>query len=133
MHAASTTPLPIYLFAVRSGPGLTPGLRRKSNGDLQQEVFTADKLQKLNSALRAWKKATPVLFLLRQSGGPPATAAIRELEAFLIVLAEERNPHLRNAQGLSARPRFEIPGVTEPRPGKPSHAVSNFRRLLGWS
>ncbi|MCC6623562.1 MAG: hypothetical protein IT385_20045 [Deltaproteobacteria bacterium] len=117
-----------YLFAIR-----TRGLRAvyvgKATRDFRREVFTADKLQKLNSALHAWPRGTPVALFVVTPPRVHSPALISDVERYLIRSAKRAWPDLLNIHHVGEND-WEIRGVTAAHKGTPSEAAQALTRLL---
>ena len=118
-----------YVFGVRAGRGIVPAYVGQSTTGFKNECFESHKLQHYHGALADRAKATPVMFFLVRTEGPASTveASVDRLEDFLIQIASDRNPSLRNVR----RVEWCIQGVVRSQPGPPSDAAVFFRRMMG--
>lgn len=124
----------VYVLAVRAGRGIVPVYVGKATKTFAQEALVDRNLLSFNGALRGWRRARPIVLLVAQPHrrGRSAARAIAELEDFLIVLAAEVSPELRNVHGVGGEPPFVVRGVTDGRRGKPPAAACALRRAIGW-
>jgi hypothetical protein len=84
-------------------------------------------------------KLRPQLFLvakLTRTGrlarpSPSGHADIKFLENYMIGLALDRNPELRNQRQTRYLRDLHVEGFLNTGPGKPSPSASSLRRLLG--
>ena len=124
-----------YVFAMRAGKGTLPiYVGRTSSKTFRGECFTNDKLLKLTNGMMAYKRGTPVLFLVahQKRKGKPNLKAIRAMEQFLIQNAWVRNPdNLQNVHFTQPEWNWWIAGVFRSQPGKPTHAAVRFRAVVG--
>ena len=122
----------VYMLAFKAGPGFTPIYVGKTNRDFYREVFNASNLNKYNSALNKYKKCTVVLFLMVY---PPHRGAINkkfidEAETFLIRLAQQANPNIKNTRKVDKGPKWAIQGINDSKRGRRSLAAQSLRRAL---
>lgn len=116
-----------YIFAIRNR-GLRAVYVGKATKSFQQEVFTADKLQKLNEALHAWTHGTPVVYFIVAPARLSADT-IAETERYLIQIAKRAWPDMLNIHHSGA-PDWEIRGVTSSHPGTKSDAAADLISML---
>jgi hypothetical protein len=122
-----------YVFAMRAGKGIRPVYVGRANNTFRAECFTTDKLLKLTNAMTAYRKGTPVLFLVvhERRKGKPNLKAIGAVEEFLVQNALVRNPdNLQNVH-FTKKSNWWIAGVFRSQQGKPSQAARRFRKALG--
>jgi hypothetical protein len=131
-----------YVFGISSGGGVLPWYVGKAERQaFWQECCAHHKLSKYNEAMDLYERGTPVLFLIAgmTNGGAfvrPTAArngrpAIAKLEELLIGMALQRNGELVNIRGLAWTRFISFPGVIQPKAGKPSDDLVNFRHLMG--
>lgn len=121
-----------YIFAVRSGGGITPMYVGKATKNFKQECFTSHKLGKCNQTLVDCGKGTLVMFLFESaaSKGKIPITQIRLLEDFLIQTALSVNDELLNVK-QTKQASWSIRGIIRSPAGKPSKAATLARRTLG--
>jgi len=90
-----------YLFAVRTGRGITPLYVGRTRNTFGNEVFQPEKLAKYQHGLADYRRGFPVLLFIAAEvrRGAPNAALIKELEAFLIQTAVSKNNDLLNVHG----------------------------------
>lgn len=124
-----------YVFVIKARNGSLPwyvGLTTKRT--FKGEVLGAHQVNHYNHALSQKIGVKPQLFLLAKStptGRPPKPSKnvqrdIESLETFLVGIALNRNPKLRNSTGTKFLKRVVVPGViNSPRrpPTKPERAM----------
>lgn len=122
-----------YIFTIRVTSGILPFYVGKATKNFRQEIFTPHKTEKYNSALLEYAaKYKPQMFFLtynKKAKGKDNLRAISELEKFLTLLAEARNPKLKNEKNLKEEEKFEIEGLKSQ--GKPSKEISAFKKAIG--
>lgn len=118
-----------YLFGIRSGPGLRAGYVGKATKSFRQEAFTADKLQKYNTALHEWSHGTPVLMFVITPPRVTSAKLITDVEEYLIRSAKRAWPELLNKHHAGADD-WDISGVTAPHKGRRSDAELALLRML---
>jgi hypothetical protein len=109
-----------------------PYYARKATGTFRQETFADQKLARhYYSTLARRQRVKPVMFFLghKRVAGPPNLRAIRDIEGYLINLAEARNSDLSNVQRRENK-KGAIHGMTCDCPGKPPDAARMFARML---
>jgi len=86
----------------------------------------------LNEAMHG-KVGTLVLFLVKyqRTRGKVNEKVIADLEKFLVEVALDRNPDLKNKVYRKKTAGFEIQGVHRSGPGRPGGPAAKFRRALG--
>ena len=102
------------------------------NRTLDKEAFCSAKAVKVLNALSEYKNATlTVTFVLpRQTGKKRCGGLIREVEAYLIAVAYQRNKKLQNIKGRGLR-EWYIKGVVDADRGQPTTAEVAFKTMMG--
>jgi hypothetical protein len=118
-----------YVFAVRSGRGLRAAYVGKATRSFEQEVFSADKLQKYNVSLHKWPHGTPVLLFVVTSPRVRSPKLITEVEEHLIREAKRGWPELLNKHHTGPD-AWDICGVTAEHRGRRSSAELALLKLL---
>jgi hypothetical protein len=120
-----------YVFAMRSGGGITPVYVGKATKSFAQEIFGAHKLSKCNEALVDYEKGSLVVFMVEAPSGKRAPAKqIALLEDFLIQTGVAVNENLLNIKGTK-QAEWSIRGVIRASSkGRPSRAVSDFKKAF---
>ena len=121
-----------YIFAMRSGGGITPTYVGKATKSFKQECFTAHKLGKCNQTLVDYGKGTLVMFLFEPaaSKGKVPINHIGLLENFLIQTALSVNEDLLNVK-QTKQESWSIRGIIRSTAGKPSKPASLAKSMLG--
>jgi len=121
-----------YIFAMRSGGGITPTYVGKATRSFAQECFTAHKLGKCNQTLVDYGKGTLVMFLFEcaNAKGKPPTNQISLLEDFLIQTALSVNEDLLNVK-QTKQADWSIRGIIRSGSGKPTRAAALAKSMLG--
>jgi hypothetical protein len=121
-----------YVFGIRSAKGIVPYYVGKATKTFEKEVFTSDKLQKYNSALTDFKKATPVIFFIIQPTRKWSKKEISDIEKFLIPIAYLRNPDIKNSS-LVAKKKWSIKNIisSERNQKKPNKSEKDFKSMMG--
>lgn len=121
-----------YIFAIRSGGGITPLYVGRATRTFKQEVFAPHKLAKYQQALADYLRGAPVLFFITSptGRGAPNRTVIADLEDFLIQTAVAANPDLLNVRGTRSGD-WEIAGVLRSGVGRPSQAARALKSCLG--
>ncbi|MBK9278349.1 MAG: hypothetical protein IPM93_09260 [Candidatus Obscuribacter sp.] len=129
-YAAVNNSRGCFVFAIRNGPGFTPGYVGKTvQKTFREETFHATKRDIYNKILGLYKKGTPVLFFILTENGRGVARHIDHLETFLIQNAASANPfELQNIQrsGLG----WNIRGILRGAGGQPSKAAKELRKML---
>jgi hypothetical protein len=121
----------IYVFGIRAGKGITPYYVGKATKSFRQECFQPDKLHKYVSVLSTYSAGTPVIFFLAREGvGKIKASQVAEIESYLISVGWQKNPEIRNIQGVG-EPDWRIKGVVRGGKGKPGPAALGFRGMMG--
>jgi len=118
-----------YLFAIRNR-GLRAAYVGRATRCFGQEVFTADKLQKYNTALHDWPHGTPVLLFVVTPPRVHSVDLIAQVERYLIRSAKRAWPDLLNKHHAGPDD-WDISGVTSPHAGRRSAPETQLVRLLG--
>lgn len=120
-----------YVFAMRSGGGITPTYVGKAVKSFGQECFAPHKLSKCNETLVDYDRGTLVIFFFEAPGNHRAPAKqIALLENFLIQTALSVNPSLLNVKGTKQE-QWSIRGlVRSTATGRLTKAAQNARRML---
>ena len=119
-----------YIFAMRSGGGITPVYVGKATKRFGQECFTAHKLGKCNEILAEYARGSLVLFLFESPQGKKApTYQIDLLENFLIQSALSVNDELLNIK-KTKQEKWSIRGVMRSTSGNPSKAAKAAKSML---
>ncbi|MEN1929812.1 hypothetical protein WCE37_12585 [Luteimonas sp. MJ250] len=120
-----------YIFAMRSGGGITPIYVGKATKSFDQECFTSHKLGKCNQILADYAKGTLVLFLFESPQGKKApTYQIDLLENFLIQSALSVNEDLLNIK-KTKQEKWSIRGIIRSSAGKRSQSAKSASSMLG--
>jgi hypothetical protein len=126
-----------YVFALRAGGGSKPYyVGQACKRRLAAEAMNTSNLGKYNEILGDRKRGRPELFFLpmrtpggkfrRRKTGDGRLAALDFLERWLIAIALERNPALRNNRETRFLRKIRVPGVFNAKQGdatKPSRAL----------
>ena len=129
-----------YVFVMKAGKGYTPwyvGKSVKPTWTIVEEALWPDKVNKYNR-LVAEKKGTPMLFIIpalteggrfckRTQNGLPAVDFV---EQWLIGQALNKNPELLNVHYARFLGNLHVPGMINPKPGKPSPAAQELVRAI---
>lgn len=120
-----------YIFAMRSGGGITPTYVGKATKSFGQECFTSHKLGKCNQSLVRYSKGKLVLFLFERPNGKgnPSVVKMNQLEVFLILTALAANENLLNIK-QTRQQEWSIRGVIRSSAGNPSKAAAAAKRML---
>lgn len=130
----------VYIFGLRASRGTVPWYVGKAEKQaLRKECFTPHKLNNYNKSLISKKQVTPVLQLLVRTTASgriskPSKSGhldIHKLETMLIGRALSRNPELFNVSQTKMLREMIVPGLMNDSRGKPTKAVSEFKKLLG--
>ena len=118
-----------YVFGVRAGKGYLPLYVGKASVAFRREAFEDKKLTHYNTALLHRAKGTPVMFFVIRESGPLRSldSCLGHIEHFLIQVACEKNPDLRNIHRLE----YRILGVFRRGEWPLSPGAKQFRRMLG--
>lgn len=120
-----------YVFAMRSGGGITPMYVGKATKSFGQECFTSHKLGKCNQILAEYAKGSLILFLFESPQGRKApTYQIDLLENFLIQSALSVNDELLNIR-KTKQEKWSIRGLIRSSAGKPSKSAKAAATMLG--
>jgi hypothetical protein len=121
-----------YIFAIRAAKGFKPVYVGKTAKSFEKEIFTADKLQRYNSALCDVAKGTPVMFFVAhpKSKGILNSKMIVDIEDYLIQIAYAKNPDLKNVIGIVQK-AWGIKGVLRSGKGKASKPSAQFKQAMG--
>ncbi len=115
-----------YVFAMRSGGGITPMYVGKATKSYGQECFTSHKLGKCNQILADYAKGTLVLFLFESPSGKKApTFQIDLLENFLIQSALSVNYELLNIK-KTKQETWSIRGIIRSSTGSTTKAAKTM-------
>jgi hypothetical protein len=117
-----------YVFAIRAGGGYTPIYVGMTTNSFKQECFMPHQMRHYNYGLAAYKSGTPVMFFLIPHGRTERTMT-KEVEKFLIQLASEVNPDLRNRQNKTL-PKWRIKGVIRGEQGETTAPAREFRKMM---
>ena len=129
-HPAHSKKRGCYVFAMRSGGGITPTYVGKATKSFGQECFQGHKLSKCNQTLVDYVKGTLVLFFFEAPlGSKPPKTQIDQLETFLIQTALSANPYLLNIK-KTKQELWSITGILRSGSGKPSKAALAARSML---
>ena len=128
-----------YIFALENGHSYRPIYVGKTTGTFRSECFADHKLRKVGNGLwdpssRQPMRGTLVIFFFeyQDSRGRVNTRVIDALETFLIGACAKRNPrNLQNDRNAQNTVYYDIPGVINSGPGKPSKSATHARNLLG--
>lgn len=120
----------VYVFGIRAGKGITPQYVGKATKAFRSECFTSHKLHKYVSAISS-HAGTPVLFFVVRplAKGQIKKRQVKEMENYLIVAGWEKNPDIRNIQGVG-KPDWCIHGVLRSPKGHPGLAAIQFRSMM---
>lgn len=131
-HPSLVTKRGCYIFAMRSGGGITPTYVGKATKSFGQECFTAHKLGKCNQTLVDYGQGTLVVFLFEPSAikGKPPVREIGLLENFLIQTALSVNDELLNVK-QTKQESWSVRGIIRSGAGKPSKSASLAKSMLG--
>lgn len=122
-----------YVFALRRGPGYLPLYVGKTvQQRFEAECFVDRNYRLLHEALDG-EPGTLVLFLVKyeRTRGKLNGKVIGDVEKFLVEIALDQNPDLKNRVYARKSSGFAIRGVHRAGPGKPSRAATAFKRALG--
>ena len=121
-----------YVFALRRR-GLVPiYIGRTTRQRFDVECFSDRNYRILHEAMDG-QMGTLVLFLLsyQVTRGKPNDSIIGDLEKFLIEVALERNPTLKNRAYAGRTPGFIVDGVHRSPRGRPTASARALRVTLG--
>lgn len=120
-----------YIFAMRSGGGVTPVYVGKATKSFGQECFTSHKLGKCNQILADYARGSLVLFLFESPQGKKApTYQIELLENFLIQSALSVNDELLNVK-KTKQEKWSIRGLIRSSAAKRSKSAKAASSMLG--
>lgn len=120
-----------YIFAMRSGGGITPMYVGKATKSYGQECFTAHKLGKCNEILADYSRGSLVIFLFESPAGKKTpTYQIDLLENYLIQSALSVNDELLNIR-KTKQEKWSIRGLIRSSSGKPSKPTKAAKSMLG--
>lgn len=122
----------VYVFAMRSGPGVTPMYVGKATRSFGREAFADHKRVKYGRGLREYKKGTPVMFFVTYPAkkGKVNGRHIAALEKYLIRQGAEVNPRLLNI--THTKPvAWGIRGVLRSDTKSPTNEARGFARAFG--
>lgn len=94
------------------------------------EVFTTTNVNKYNDALNDYKTGKAKLYLITKVDGKVNRNYIEQLETFLINVAAEKNPQLRNTQKRVFY-KWRIKGVFNAKKGEKQKEARELRAVLG--
>ena len=125
-----------YVFVMKAGKGYTPwyvGKSVKPTWTIVEEALSSEKENKYNHLI-AEKKGTPMLFLVPAltEGGKfckrtgKELPAVDFLEQWLIGQALNKNPDLLNVHYAQFLKNLYVPGIFNPKPGKPTAAAKEL-------
>lgn len=130
-HPALKAKKGCYVFAMRSGGGITPVYVGKATKSFGQECFTSHKLGKCNEILAEYARGSLVIFLFESPVGKKApTYQIDLLENFLIQSALSVNDGILNIK-KTKQERWSIRGLIRSSRGKPSKSAKAAASMLG--
>jgi hypothetical protein len=131
-HPSLSSKRGCYMFAMRTGRGLTPSYIGKATKTFKQECFTAHKLGKCNQTLVDYGRGTLVMFLFEAKAGrgKAPISQIKLLEDFLIQTAVSVNEDLLNIKSTKQE-SWSIRGIIRSTAGKPSQPALDAKRALG--
>ena len=120
-----------YIFAARTGRGITPLYVGKTMKSFQKECFTDHKQNHYTRALNNYAKCTPVMFFIVYPGrkSERAKKSIKELEEFLIFTGQQVNPKLRNIKRPKV-PEWGIKGVLRSKGSMANKSAKYFREVF---
>jgi hypothetical protein len=130
MHPALKSKKGCYIFAMRSGGGITPMYVGKATKSFGQECFTSHKLGKCNEILADYSRGSLVIFLFESPAGRAPVYQINLLENFLIQSALSVNDELLNIK-KTRQEKWSIRGMIRSSHGKPSKACRVAKTMLG--
>jgi hypothetical protein len=123
-----------YIFAIKAGKGYTPIYVGKATKSFHQECFAVHKTgDHYNRALANMGRGTPVMTFLvaEKRRGKVNARSVEDLETTLIRWARDKNPHLSNKAKRGVY-TWGINGVEGGKPGKPSKAAGDFKKIIGY-
>ena len=131
-HAALGKKRGCYIFAMRSGGGITPAYVGKATKNFRQECFTSHKLGKCNETLVDYGRGKLVMYFFESASarGKAPLSQIKLLEDFLIQTALSVNEDLLNVK-QTKQADWSIRGIIRSSSGKPSKAAVSVKRALG--
>lgn len=121
-----------YVFGIRVGRNIVPWYVGKTRKSFEQECFQKHKQDHYAKALADVLKGTPVMFFVTYPLGKPGKTNeqnIDELETFLIQLAIDVNPKIRNISKAKDLPTWGVEGVVRGR-AKPTKSASHFKKAF---
>lgn len=120
-----------YVFAVKTGRGLTPIYVGKAAKTFKQEAFNGTNKYKYHDGFSEYGRGKPVIFFVVHPGtrGRRNEKHIGAIEDFLIQTGVAKNPKLQNVRGAQT-PEWSIQGVIRSRKGRRSGPEAAFRRLF---
>jgi hypothetical protein len=129
-----------YIVAAAGGNGAKPHyVGRTTARSFRDECSTHHVIYHFNEVIAGKPKLRPQLFLvakLTRTGrlarpSPSGHADIKFLENYMIGLALDRNPELRNQRQTRYLRDLHVEGFLNTGRGKPSRSARSLRRLLG--
>lgn len=128
-----------YVFAIRAGKGVTPwyvGLAEKQS--FRKECFAPHKINHYNAVLNKYR-GTPMLTVVAKHSPSGKLVLpngkvhrdIQQLEIMLIGNCLSRNAELRNIRDTKLLREMRVSGLLNTPTGRPTVAVSAFKRLIG--
>lgn len=130
-HPSLKTKNGCYVFAMRSGGGITPMYVGKATKSFGQECFTSHKLGKCNQVLADYARGSLVLFLFESPQGKKTPIyQIDLLENFLIQSALSVNDELLNIK-KTKQENWSVRGLIRSSAGKPSKSAKAASSMLG--
>jgi hypothetical protein len=120
-----------YVFAIKTGRGLTPIYVGQATKTFRQETFNPPNRHKYHDGFSEYAKGKPVMFFVVHPNqqGRRNEKAIAAIEDFLIQAGIAKNPELQNVRGAQ-RPKWSIQGVIRSGKGKRSKGETAFRWLF---
>ena len=121
----------VYVFASKAGRGLRTIYIGKASKGFKQEIFQPAKLTHYALALSEGIKGLPCFFFVcpKENLKKVPARLCDEIETFLIQLAVQKNPDLRNDRKTKLA-EWSITGLVRSK-GKPSEKAKSFSKMIG--
>lgn len=126
----------VYIFGMKVTRTVLPCYIGKTNNSFEKECFTDRNMNIYNGEIiRYERNYKPFIFFLiyeHQKKQKISDKVIRELEAYLINLAVEKNADLANTRGIDNEDRFEIIDIGGRGKGRgaPTREGKFFKKMM---
>ena len=121
----------VYVFALKAAHGYRSVYIGKAGRNFKQEIFQPHKLKTYAHEFSEGAPGTPCFFFVCPKGNNNKVPAdtCKEIETFLIQLAVQKNPRLRNDRHTTLA-AWSSAGLIRSN-GRPSATACSFSKLIG--